>query len=500
MKICIVGGGTAGWLAALYFKKVFSHYEITVIESSKIGILGAGEGTTPHFINFLDFIDIPVSSLIKHCDATIKNGIKFTNWNNNNKYYYHSFNKLDHLDINFYNESNYLSDTVDAYIKCISLNQNVEEIDILEKISEKNLVPFVYDKKNYKIDPILDFYRIGDFALHFNAAKLATFLKKVALERGVKLIDSEVISVNSFDNGDIKSLILKGGLEINGDFYIDSTGFSRLLIGKHFKCEWVPYSKELTVNTAIPFFLDYESDEIPPYTEAIAMKYGWMWRIPTKERYGCGYVFDCSFISNENAIDEIELYFGKKIDSPKTFKFEAGFYNRPWIKNCVSIGISSGFIEPLEASSIFVIILMLKKLLQNSEFIFSRNEKIINEYNEYCKGISDEIKDFLYFHYMSNRVDTDFWKHYTVKNSSSKLKQLNDSWNLEYPKFKHISKNQVFSLEAWISVGLGINFFDKKIFNSRWHSNKYNMLKENVNLYSEKCYNHKDLLNYLSMA
>jgi tryptophan halogenase len=346
-NIVVLGGGATGWITALYAERVMPDSTITVIESDEIGILGAGEGSTPHLINFLDFVGIPVSDLVKNADATIKNGIKFTNWNNDGKNFYHGFYIFNNLDFNGCNIHERASSIDSAFVANCVFGDNINDYSFTKKVSEKNKVPFLYKSINADLmveNPIINFESLSYFSIHFNASKIANYLRDVAVSRGVIRVEGVVDLIKEDETGGISELIIRDQ-SIPVDFLFDASGFSRFVIGNHYKSKWKSHSDKLPVDSAVPFFIPIDDKEpIPTYTEAIAMKYGWMWKIPTVERYGCGYVFDSSLIAVEEAKKEVEEYLGHEIVSPRTLKFSAGYYEEPWRNNCVAVGLASGFI------------------------------------------------------------------------------------------------------------------------------------------------------------
>jgi tryptophan halogenase len=373
MKYIILGGGTAGWLTALYLNKHFPNDEVTVVVSSEIGILGAGEGTTPAFMEYLEEVGITELELVSNCKATLKTGIKFTNWNGDGEHYFHNF----------------------------------------------------WDNK---------------YALHFDASLLAKYLQDVAVSRGVKLIDDTVIKVLS-DNGNITTLVTPSGL-IAGDFFFDCSGFKRLLIGEVYNSEWEEY--DMPCKRAIPFFLPNDGKNFPDYTESVAMKYGWIWKIPVQGRYGCGYVFDSTMTTDEEAAQEIRDYLGHDFMSPKTFNFSAGAYKQVWINNCMAVGLSSGFIEPLEATSIWIQILALRLFVENR----NNPEKVNND----VKELNEDILAFLYFHYLSQRTDTGFWRDFQTNNYiPEKLLNRIKGNGVQY-------SFNLFPDKSWDSIASGIRY------------------------------------------
>jgi tryptophan halogenase len=464
-NVVIVGGGTAGWITALYVNKVFPNKNITLIESSEIGILGAGEGATPHLISFLDFVGIPISDLVKNCDATIKNGIKFTNWKNDKSFYYHSFYPNDDLSFAGFSTDRRACKTHPLVLTAMYLNKKINDIDFGLKVSEKNLVPYFKGNINpFLPDPILKYNRLGLISLHFNALKLANRLKEISISRGIKHIEGIVENFTLDENNNISKIILKDGKEINADFIFDCSGFSRLIIGKKFNSNWKKHSEYLPVDSALPFFIPI-TDEIPPYTESIAMKYGWMWKIPLQSRFGCGYVYDSSLITEEEAAKEIEEFLGFEPDYPRknkgSFKFNAGYFEEPWINNCIAIGLSAGFIEPLEATSIWTTLLSLEYVLANVEYLELNKKYHRDDFNLYFKKINDDVVNFIYFHYMSNRTDTEFWKKFTYDNAPKSLKNKLDAWEFRFPSTNDLS--ELWSDYNWICVSDGLSRLNKNI-------------------------------------
>lgn len=421
-QIAVVGGGTAGWLSALYAKKLYGQdADVKLIESEEIGILGAGEGSTAIFVLFLRDLGIDLVEFLREVNGTHKIGVSFENWNGDNKKYIHDF---------FSTDAKRNPTATLEYIGYIIKNKfDFDEALVSKKLAYENNSPI-----------LLDGAELVHHSFHFDAHLVAKYLRKIAEQRGVIRIEGVVsdFGLNKF-NG-IGTIKLKDGLEIKTDFVFDCSGFARLGIGKFFKGNWISYKDRLTVNTALPFQLPPDTDHIKPYTRAIAMKYGWVWQIPLQNRWGCGYVFDSNYISVSEAKSEVENYFGIKLDSDRTIKFEAGRYNEIWIKNCVAVGLSGTFVEPLEATSIGMTISVLKFFTRN-EIDFIDNYKI-NSFNLTFNRVVDDIVDFLQYHYITNRRDSAFWDFYRDENNYSKA-----------------LKGYIKSIRENLSVNLGLSIF-----------------------------------------
>lgn len=398
-KIVVVGGGTAGWLTAIFVRHIFSE-DVTVIASSSIDILGAGEGSTPNLLGTLKSFNIDIDDFIKKTDSTIKAGVRFYNWDKS------KLGVFDHL---------------------FNMDGNV-------------------------------FY-----GLHFNARKTADYLEKHAHTLGVKKIDGLVNSFIENSDGDIKKIILNNGSTIDCDFIFDCTGFQRLIIGNHHNSEWVSYSDKLICNKSFAFFLPQTEKldtKTVTKTNAIAMKCGWMWKTPLQNRYGCGYVFSDKFITLEDAVNEVEDYLKTKIEIVKVFDFNPGSYKKTWINNSIALGLASGFVEPLEATSIMGLIMSIEKLMRLN--IFEKNKKDIEEYNDFVESSNKQIVYFLMHHYNCGRLDTPFWRYVNSIELPEMLKKMrsDDGFDVDEVKkyFKIKNDKLIFGGKNYHSVTGGHQF------------------------------------------
>jgi len=446
-NIVIVGGGTAGWMTALYAKHILPHCTVTVIASEEIGVLGAGESTTPMTVDFLDILKLPISEVISETKASVKVAARFTGWNNTGDYYYNPFGADGELAIESLDHFYYKDVREDCRVFPIAIlnNDTQKDYDFNIKLAEKNLFPFDKNKN-----------RLANFSINFDASLMAKYLKNIAIqERGIIYIDDVVDSFENNQDGSISYIITKTH-KVKADFVFDCSGFNRLIIGKHFNTKWISYEDSLPVDKAFPFFLSHEQvgKGVVPYTNAIAMKYGWMWMTPLQHRYGCGYTFDSSYISVDEAKKEVEEYFGFEVNPPKPglfFQFKAGTYEKSWVKNCISIGLASGFIEPLEATSILSGLHNLRNI--DPDMILNISDKYIDDYNERFKKNQSEIVDFIYLHYLCTRDDTEFWKYFSKNNIIPiSLSEKIDKANKAELSWKDFEETNIFGLENYLFV------------------------------------------------
>lgn len=510
-KFTVVGSGTAGWLTALFLSNYYPWATITVIASSDIGILGAGEGTTPHFIDFLNKLKIPISEVIKYAKGTFKNGIKFTDWNGDTRSFFHPFS--DGHSFNCFNISALNGEGASAIVLDQMVNANTLDHCVFSShASERGLVKLKPNSNIADHNVIMSQYDgIGNCALHFDAVLLAKYLKRVAVTRRVRYIDDEVENILTDESGNITGLETINKDVYDTDFVFDCTGFKRRIIGEHFGAKWKSYKESLPISKAIPFFIQHDNENILPHTEAIAMKYGWAWVIPVEGRYGCGYAFDEKYITEEQAKQEVLDKFGIGVEfGAKSFEFEAGRYETPWVKNCIAIGLSAGFIEPLEATSIMTSVLSLETYLYNTLGNIQKNQFYIDKYNKFVCKIQDDTFDFVYMHYVTKRDDTEFWSKFTENNKMPEnVKKFIDMCEITVPDnnfFREISR--VYESTSWYSVGKGLRIIKKDIASDMYSSMMSDLRREEIAPITKSFYinmeinlaalaNHSVLLKYI---
>ena len=450
MKIVIVGGGTAGWLSALYmslFNKDMNN-EVVLIESSKIPIIGAGEGSTGILSrtikgNFLD-MGLDETQFLYNTEATQKMGLHCKDWNGIGNDFYSPLQPTDTA----------LGST---------------DFDLLVSMCMGNYYdgsPAGHLLANGYSSYGTSKADIGaGSSYHFDAHKVGEYFKSIALKQGVKCIDTEVTSLNRNSlNGKLESIETTTG-KIDADFWIDCSGFSRVLIGP-MGGGWKSFSEHLIVNAAIPYIHEFEKNEdIKLETLAWAQPNGWMWQIPTQKRYGCGYVYSDMFTTYDKAVGELMKTTGRKIEPLRNLKFDSGRLEKFWVSNVVGIGLSAGFVEPLEATSIHSTVVQLDMLLASClnfkyDIDITSYDTIIDLYNKHFQKMFDDFTSLIQIHYISQREDTDFWKYckYEMK-KTDKIKEI-----LEVCKFRSPSGQDFdvyhggigWGVWCWVMVGMGI--------------------------------------------
>jgi len=391
--IIIVGGGTAGLISALYLKTYYPDSNILVIKSSNIGIIGVGEGSTEHWEFFQRICQLDFKEVINKTDATIKTGILFKDWNFKGSQYVHSVE--DHKDTYFQSAYGSLS----YYNQMILDNQNnfFPLSPIFSSYYIKNNIPLFES-----LEPTNQY--------HFDTFKLNSFLTQKCIEKNIKFQDCIIKNIQQNNKGEIISLITDNDIKIKGDFFIDCSGFKRILMSK-LGVKWKSFKEYLPMNEAITLTTDLNLKKgIEPYTTATALSSGWAWKIPTQTRYGNGYVFDNRYTNADSALNEFNQHLNTNIEKvAKNIKFEAGKLEKFWYKNCLSIGLSSSFAEPLEAQSIGFTILQLRSFIRYFK-IYSFDKKINKDYNDNLSKSFDNIIDYLQLHYLTKRNDSKFWK------------------------------------------------------------------------------------------
>ena len=426
-NVTILGAGTAGWISAYILSDFFftnkQNVKVTIVDPSSIPIIGVGEGTTGIFYDFLKRYNLDELDFLRETKATLKFGIVHKDWKELNHQYYGPLDdphllasKKDPEDFEYLN------------VYAVAAGRSVADVHLHTKLMETNKVPF--NLENSRPDLKSPFF----YAYHFDNHLVGNYLRKRS--KNIEILDEVYTHASLNENGEIEKLHFESGKEIETDLVLDCTGFRKLLINKLYNVGWKSYQKNLPVNRAMPFFLKLNEKNISNYTLAWAQKNGWMWQIPTQERIGAGYVYCDDFTSPEEAKIEIEKVLGHEIEPRNDIKFTSGRIEKSWVKNCIAIGLASGFLEPLEATSIHstliqMILFATDYLKEEMDF---NNEKIMDEFNERVGRQFDDFMIFLNTHYVSNREDSDFWKF--VKNDCIHEDTINlkNKWKNQLPR------------------------------------------------------------------
>lgn len=433
-RVVIAGGGTAGWMTAAALTKLLN-CEVTLIESDDIPTVGVGEATIPPIITFHRLLNIDEKEFMRETQATFKLGISFENWKDRGESYFHSFGDTGKgcWAAGFHNfwlkgkklgisedYSQYSPETMAAYANKFAVMKNGEL----------------------------------KYAYHLDAGLYAKFLRKIAERHGATRLEGRIERVKlNHDSGDIDALLLSDGTKVEGDLFIDCTGFRALLIegalhsGFDDWSHWLPSDSAIAMQTS-------PTEEAIPYTRSIASDYGWQWRIPLQHRVGNGLVYCSRYGSEQEAIDTlVNNVSGKPLNDPRVIRYTTGQRRNHWVKNCVAIGLSSGFIEPLESTSIHLIqksIVWLMTLFPKD----SINKADVAQYNSQLRTETNFIRDFIILHYhVTQREDTRFWRF-------CKNMELPDTLRQRIALFEESGRfvtipDDLFAENSWVQVMLG---------------------------------------------
>lgn len=465
-EILIAGGGTAGWLSAAYLNKVFGDkIKITLIASEEINKIGVGEATIPTMRNTLNFLGFEEKDWMPKCNATYKSALKFINWKespevNPNDTFYHPFSHERELISKTF-DSSFFPVVGEGFPSSYVWLKNREKLNNRQYVYETHYEPYLCDN-NLSPRAINDKEQFTSYAYHFDASKLADYLKEKSIERGVEYIDDMIISVDRKENGFIKQLNTKGGRVLTADFFIDCTGFRSLLLNKTLNEPFVSDKESLFMNSAVAVHRDNDPDneEISPYSNIRALKSGWSWDIPLFDRNGTGYVYCDEFIKKEEAEKELRSLMGEKCSNytAKHLKLRVGKYKNVWQKNCLAIGLSGSFLEPLESTSIFFAEFQLA-LFVNLFPITECPEPVVKRYNSIFDEWFYEVRDFLVMHYvLTKREDTPFWR--AVRNETKipdSLKEKLELFKYQLPSMNGLKLN-VFPPKSYVCILDGMGY------------------------------------------
>lgn len=419
--ILILGGGTAGWMAACLLRQRWAArgIAVTLVESPEIGTVGVGEGSTPYLRGFFATLGLAERDWMPACDATYKCGIRFPGWSTVPGYesYVHPFfheadRELGHL---FFTNA------------CLrrrgqAADANPQDFFLAAELARQRRAPI----------PAAD-GPAGDYAYHFDAGKLGAFLRTHAVGRGVRHIEGTVARVERHENGDIAAVHLKTGLRLAADLFVDCSGFRGLLINETLGEPFRPFADNLFNDRAIAIPTPLvDGEDLPSETVSTALRHGWAWQIPLTTRYGNGYVYSSAFVSDDEAERELREHLGPAADgvAARRLRMRVGRVDRHWARNCVAIGLAQGFIEPLEATALMLIQLSVEQFIGalEADDLGPRHRDAFNRrVNEMFEG----VRDYVVAHYRLNtRDDSDYWRaNRTHPHVSDRLASMLDVWD-----------------------------------------------------------------------
>ena len=407
-QIVIVGGGSAGWLvagviAAEHQAAAGAGLQVTLIESPDIAPIGVGEGTWPTMRDTLRKIGVPETDFIRECDASFKQGSRFNRWVNGREddYYFHPF-----VLPQGYGDTNLVAGWQErhAAIPFADLASFQPHLCVHGRAPKQAVTP--------------EYAAVANYAYHLDAGKFGLFLRKHCVERlGVRFVSDHVVGVNSHDNGDIASLQTKEHGALSGDLFVDCSGMQSLLLGKHYEVPFLSQKHVLFNDSALAVQVPYpdENSPIASQTTSTAQSSGWIWDIGLPTRRGIGHVYSSSHISDEMAERELRDYVqhsgGPADIAPRKLSFQPGYRQQFWHRNCVAIGLSAGFIEPLEASALALVELSASMLSDEMPATRAAMDIVARRFNETFTYRWERVIDFLKLHYvLSKRTDSAFWR------------------------------------------------------------------------------------------
>jgi len=422
-RVVILGGGSAGWMAAAYLDAALNQpnlkvADITLVESPDVPRIGVGEATIPSINHILAVIGINEVDFLTRVDGTFKHAIKYNNWlDGDGDSYYHAFGRRRMEPIDYSATSWLRSDRSIPFSEAIS--------------SQPALCESCIGPHSLPGDP-----KVAQFtyAFHINALGFADYLCEIATARGVQHHRDHMTEVEMADDGNIAAINTRGGLRVEGDLFIDCTGFAALLIEKQLGVDWVDCSQWLLSDRAVTIQLPYEVNYpgyVRPNTLATAVSAGWIWEIPLQTRRAWGYVHSSSHVNEDEAERELREFIGPIADdqAARFVPFKVGYRSKSWVKNCIAIGLSAGFIEPLEATALDMVQETVVRFIESANK-GNFTDEFRGEFNDRVSRRFDAVRDYIVCHYrISTRTDTEYWRDCGSNDKISRsLHELLTAW------------------------------------------------------------------------
>ncbi|MFC3115725.1 tryptophan halogenase family protein [Cellvibrio fontiphilus] len=451
-KILIVGGGTAGWMAANLLAVRWPDIEISLLESSVIGIIGVGEGSTPHLKFFFDAIGVTDAEWMPRANATYKNGISFVGWSALPGFesYFHPFpaqtDDIFTLPV-FFNQIN-------TRVQGVDVNAHPDHYFLETYITRHNLGPI----------PAETFPFAVAYGYHFDSALLGQFLAEKAMGRGVKKIDATVDEVLLDATGAISGVRLNDSRVVTADFFIDCSGFQSLLLQGALKERFISFSDNLFNNAAV-VMPSAIAEVIPPETRATALSSGWAWKIPLTNRFGNGYVYSSAYLSPEQAEVELRQHLGL-MDADinaRHLQMKVGRVEKHWQQNCVAVGLAQGFIEPLEATALALSFDTISRFITHFEQGLFTNQ-FQDLFNREINAKFEGVRDYIVCHYKANqRQDNDYWRANAANsNISERLQRILQLWHSSRDFARDMYEQQLvasYQPKSWACLLAGYGVF-----------------------------------------
>lgn len=439
LSIVIAGGGTAGWMAAAALSRFAPHCAVTLIESDAIGSIGVGEATIPQVRLFNSALGFDEADFVRQTKATFKLGIEFDGWRVKGESYMHAFGSIGQ-QIGLLPFQHYWMRAQKAGFARALQHYSPNELAARMMKMQRG--------RGMENGPEMP------YAYHFDAGLYAEFLRKLSESRGVNRIEGKITSVQrDRENGDIGAILLDGGTHISGDFFIDCTGFRGMLIDGELGIGFDDWSHWLPCDRALAVACESGGD-FSPYTRAIAHQAGWQWRIPLQHRIGNGHVYSSAYISDDEAASILLANLdGKALADPRSIHFTTGMRRKHWHKNCLAIGLSAGFMEPLESTSIHLIQSSISRFLAMFP-THKPNPAMIDEFNRQAEFEWTRIRDFLILHYWANGRDGEpFWDAARNLALPDTLARKIAQWRAG--AFIHREHEELFTEVGWFQLFIG---------------------------------------------
>ena len=435
-RVVIAGGGTAGWVVAAALGKVLGPLlDITLVESEEIGTVGVGESTIPTARTFHRLIGIDEREFMRETQSSFKLGISFEDWARLGDRYFHAFGVIG--------KSTWMGDFHHFWLEAQEQGWGGELGDYCFELQAAKAGRFATGP-----DATIN------YAYHLDAGRYARFLRSFAEAAGVKRVEGRIAEVRQHpETGFITALALESGATIEGDLFIDCTGFRGLLIGQALGVGFEDWSRWLPMNAALPL-QTAAVEPARPYTRVMAHKAGWQWRIPLQHRVGNGLVYSSEFMSDDEAHATLHgAIQGEILVEPRPIRFRAGRRLRMWATDCIAFGVSRGFVEPLESTSIHSFMIGVTRLIQLFPF-GGINDALAERYNDLGRVELERIRDFIVLHYkLTERDDTDFWRHCrdmtvpdTLAERIAMFRENALAWQ---------ASDDLFRVDSWVQVMLG---------------------------------------------